>query len=616
MALTKATYSMIDGAAVNVVDYGAVGDGVTDNLAAFNAAKTAAAATNRAVYIPAPKQSGKYYKLSAAWVLDQSSLSVFGDGVSSCVVSHSATGDDAIRITADHVSVRDIGISGINTSGNGLHINIPSGVGSCRIEGVWVGWMGVDGFRITKGQSNVFTNCSVDQNSGYRPITLTSGTEGFCLIGFNVLSAPGGNTNNSSFINCRANAGGSVHNVKFGDSTPGNPALESVHWVGGLIQGSGNYQEVVFVNCKDCDIQATHIEPPVGSYSGYVVTMQGCSNSVIRNTNIQGDSRFLTCNYCGFQNVRTMGISIDATSSNCFFYDGDYRNNTAGPLGGEIKDFGIQTVFRNLKNASNERYAYGDSLPTKHQYFSSNMQFWVGGGSPTVPCGFINYNSATIARESTIKKSFDYSCKITSASGIKGLRLRVGPVNYLKGKRILVQAWVYNETANGLAALGMLVDNSAAFYQPSQNNLVWEKMLVSFDVPNSAAASVDLLFLTQDTGTVYFDSVAIWVEGDYQQVTEMTLDGTATPSISYPAAGIGGYPVSTVRTSGTPTITNFLDPHVGVPFTILFDGATVIQDNATIQLSGGTNFTGSSEDTLTLVYGTDGVFREISRSVN
>lgn len=38
MALTKVTYSMIDGASVNVFDYGATGDGVTDDTAAINAA--------------------------------------------------------------------------------------------------------------------------------------------------------------------------------------------------------------------------------------------------------------------------------------------------------------------------------------------------------------------------------------------------------------------------------------------------------------------------------------------------------------------------------------------------------------------------------------------------
>jgi hypothetical protein len=48
MSLTKATYSMIEGAMANVLDFGAVGDGVTNDTAAFNAA----IATGKAVYVP------------------------------------------------------------------------------------------------------------------------------------------------------------------------------------------------------------------------------------------------------------------------------------------------------------------------------------------------------------------------------------------------------------------------------------------------------------------------------------------------------------------------------------------------------------------------------------
>ena len=49
MALTKATYSMIEGAPINVLDFGAVGDGVANDTAAVQAAVN----TGQSVYFPA-----------------------------------------------------------------------------------------------------------------------------------------------------------------------------------------------------------------------------------------------------------------------------------------------------------------------------------------------------------------------------------------------------------------------------------------------------------------------------------------------------------------------------------------------------------------------------------
>ena len=51
MALTKVTYSMIDSAPYNVKDYGATGDGTTDDTAAVQACINAAA-SNGPVWIP------------------------------------------------------------------------------------------------------------------------------------------------------------------------------------------------------------------------------------------------------------------------------------------------------------------------------------------------------------------------------------------------------------------------------------------------------------------------------------------------------------------------------------------------------------------------------------
>lgn len=79
MSLTKATYSMIYGAPLNVRDYGAVGDGATDDSAALNAAATALQ-SGQSLYFPAG-----VYIVDTACVLvrGKSNIAIFGDGASS-----------------------------------------------------------------------------------------------------------------------------------------------------------------------------------------------------------------------------------------------------------------------------------------------------------------------------------------------------------------------------------------------------------------------------------------------------------------------------------------------------------------------------------------------------
>ena len=74
MSLTKASYSMITGAPVNVKDYGAVGDGSADDTVAVQAAITAVATTGQGLYIPAGT-----YKITAV-LSTAGHLNMFGDG--------------------------------------------------------------------------------------------------------------------------------------------------------------------------------------------------------------------------------------------------------------------------------------------------------------------------------------------------------------------------------------------------------------------------------------------------------------------------------------------------------------------------------------------------------
>lgn len=75
MSLTKVSYSMLNGAPLNVLDFGAVGDGVVDDTAALQAAIDAAAAQHSTLVIPAG-----LYKTTATLYIDKSNLIIYGLG--------------------------------------------------------------------------------------------------------------------------------------------------------------------------------------------------------------------------------------------------------------------------------------------------------------------------------------------------------------------------------------------------------------------------------------------------------------------------------------------------------------------------------------------------------
>lgn len=120
MSLTKVSYAMIDGAVINVKDFGAVGDGVTDDTAAIQAAIDAA--NGGTVYVPAGT-----YKTSATLNCTVIGASIVGDSAGTSIISATHTTGAVIRFTRRFSNLRTIAItsSGVrasttNTTGFGV----------------------------------------------------------------------------------------------------------------------------------------------------------------------------------------------------------------------------------------------------------------------------------------------------------------------------------------------------------------------------------------------------------------------------------------------------------------------------------------------------------------
>lgn len=91
MSLTKATYSMIEGAPANVLDFGAVGDGTTDDTAAFLAALTA----SPNVYVPEGTYCVDAGNSSGCLITSGTGYNVFGDGEKSVIKRFSYNPSDS-----------------------------------------------------------------------------------------------------------------------------------------------------------------------------------------------------------------------------------------------------------------------------------------------------------------------------------------------------------------------------------------------------------------------------------------------------------------------------------------------------------------------------------------
>ena len=182
----------------SVLDYGAVGDGVTNDATAIQAAITAAASGGELWFPP-----GVYYIGTTSLVLNRC-IVVRGSGSSNSyasggsVIKYVGTGaailvNNGGGVEAEQVNISGIGIDCDGTGAYGIRFGSASGSPKACVgvfSGLYVTGATTAGYHLVSAQLCTFIQCEAMYNAG--------------AAGWLVDSISGGDTTHTKFINCRA----------------------------------------------------------------------------------------------------------------------------------------------------------------------------------------------------------------------------------------------------------------------------------------------------------------------------------------------------------------------------------------------------------------------------
>lgn len=527
---TSARWLSANGGVCNVQDFGAIGDGVTNDLAAFQAASTAAG-VGGTVYIP-PLTNGKFYNLSTGWVVEgYRGIRILGGGVSAVIASTTASSDALTMLSCHYFTISGLTVQGVAGGRHGIVVGNVGLTKPCHyglienvvvppsVDGNGIQWYhGILGRIHTPTMGTDATRPCTDAalnggDWGPNVATITS-------IGIDVPYAGGQNnglTILSPIVDGWRGIGIRMNGVDgfriFGNTVEGNAQNFA------LITKPAQIQ---LEECARGTIQS-YLETTGALNTSDNLRLINCSEVTFDNSTYgaafatSGGVYLENCRLCRLVNIFGEFVTIDEDCLDCVC-DGV----ATGGNSGLFTDYGTRTFkTRMLQINKASIMAAGSVLgPQSNIITNPGLESWTG---PTVPVGCTIVNATATqcgsGRPDTTVFRGDYCARYdTRVDPTNGLVWQVSEYAVattraaMVGQKVTFSAWVYITAgqAVGLSAYynnGAYSDDLVPAYTVGVDG--WRKLAITFVVKAGYVGLDCRIILRSDATVVYVDEVAI-----------------------------------------------------------------------------------------------------------
>lgn len=462
----------------NVVDYGATGDGTTDDTAAVEAAR-AACSQNDILLIP----RGRFYLSDTVTI--SNNLRVVGVGPGSQIFM--SADKDLFDVTGTgFVSFENLRLGSAATTAGKCLIKLNSNVSHYILDNVWMigGYYGIGIYGAMFGTLKDIMSTTSFYRGG------TSANQAW----IHGERAGGHSVNGTTIIAPRFQGG--VRGIEIAD-TSGEGSLEII---GGLIEAQTNAGIYLSGIGLGADIRGIHFEG-----TNAIINLATCKNVSIGGP-FPGGGLGVTLTSCRRVRVgECYAWKINADSASWMI---DVENVTyASEADGGGLDISSQvTRLRNLENTGNAAvggYGYYNGPRGANILTNGDLETWAGG----VPSGFSK--TGTVTQEATTVHRGSSAARVASPGT---LRYTLDAGQFKGGvKPVTISAWCYKPSSGGVNPRVSLVCNYGTTPSPSFSisAATWTRITVTFYINGSSIISGYVQFTGSGSGDIIFDDVNV-----------------------------------------------------------------------------------------------------------